>query len=151
MRRTRFDQWPCPIARATDLLGDWWTPLVLRELFMGRNRFDDIADTLQAPRAVLAARLKRLEAEGVVLRTAYQQRPVRYEYGLTDKGRALGDVLLAMWRWGSDWGWPEGDGPPLELRHTAGGATALPTMVDQASGDRLEIGRLRLARRRTQA
>ena len=63
MRRTRFDEWPCPIARATDLVGDWWTPLVLRELFAGRSRFDDIQAELGCSRAVLTKRLNRLVDE----------------------------------------------------------------------------------------
>jgi anaerobic selenocysteine-containing dehydrogenase len=54
MRRTRFNRWPCPIARATDLIGDWWTPLVLREAFSGRRRFEDFQQSLKVPRAVLA-------------------------------------------------------------------------------------------------
>jgi len=80
VRRTRFDDWPCPIARATDLIGDWWTPLVMREFFYGRRRFDEIAESLQVPRAVLTARLGRLVEEGMLTRVAYQERPVRYEY-----------------------------------------------------------------------
>ena len=96
MRRTRFDDWPCPIARATDLIGDWWTPLVMREFFYGKRRFDEIAEALQVPRAVLSARLQRLQSEGMITRVAYQERPVRYEYRLTEKGHAFGDVLLAI-------------------------------------------------------
>src|SRR4051794_5132458 len=68
MRRTRFDDWPCPIARATDLIGDWWTPLVLRELFAGRSRFDDIHAQLGCSRAVLAQRLGRLVDEGLLVK-----------------------------------------------------------------------------------
>jgi DNA-binding HxlR family transcriptional regulator len=148
MRRTRFDEWPCPIARATDLLGDWWTPLVLRELFRGHTRFDDIAQQLDLPRAVLTARLKRLEAEAVVTRVAYCDRPVRYEYQLTEKGVALGDVLLAMWQWGSDWGWSEGDGPEFELRD-AERRRVVPRVVDERTGSRLAMAALRLGRART--
>ena len=105
MRRTRFDEWPCPIARATDLIGDWWTPLVLRELFAGRSRFDDIQAELGCSRAVLAKRLNRLVDEGMVVKVPYEVHPPRYDYRFTDKGRAFWDVLAAMWRWGSDWLW----------------------------------------------
>src|SRR5207245_53084 len=103
MRRTRFDDWPCPIARVTDLVGDWWTPLVLRELFSGRSRFDDIQEQLGCSRAVLAQRLNRLIDEGMLVKVPYEQHPPRYDYRFTDKGRAFWDVLAAMWRWGSDW------------------------------------------------
>ena len=114
MRRTRFDDWPCPIARTTDLIGDWWTPLVLREAFSGRRRFEELSESLGVPRAVLTARLKRLCADGLLVAVPYQDNPVRYEYRLTDKGRAFWDVLAAMWRWGSDWLFDE-DGPPVVL------------------------------------
>jgi DNA-binding HxlR family transcriptional regulator len=103
VRRTRFDDAPCPIARTTDLIGDWWTPLVMREAFRDARRFGDFVEALDIPRAVLAARLDRLVDEGMLERVPYQQRPPRFEYRLTDKGRAFGDVLAAMWRWGSDW------------------------------------------------
>src|SRR5262245_9959356 len=109
VRRTRFDDVACPIARATDLIGDWWTPLVMREAFYGRRRFDEFQTALEIPRAVLTARLKRLCDEGMLQRVEYQQSPARYEYRLTDKGRAFWDVLAAMFRWGSDWMWPEGE------------------------------------------
>ena len=107
MRRTRFDAWPCPIARATDLIGDWWTPLVLRDAFAGKRRFEDFQRGLDVPRAVLAKRLARLVDEGLMEKRAYAERPVRYEYRLTEKGRAFWDVLAAMFRWGSDWLWDE--------------------------------------------
>jgi DNA-binding HxlR family transcriptional regulator len=80
MRRTRFHDWPCPIARATDLIGDWWTPLVLREAFAGRRRFEDIKRHLDVPRAVLAKRLARLVDEGLLAKHRYAERPPRYEY-----------------------------------------------------------------------
>ena len=66
MRRTRFDEASCPIARTTDLLGDWWTPIVLRELLLGRRRFGEIQERTGISKAILSARLKRLEAEGIV-------------------------------------------------------------------------------------
>ena len=103
MRRTRFDDVACPIARTTDLIGDWWTPIIMREAFYGRRRFDEFQSSLEIPRAVLTARLKRLCDEGMLQRVEYQQSPPRYEYRLTDKGRAFWDVLAAMFRWGSDW------------------------------------------------
>ena len=151
MRRTRFDDWPCPIARATDLIGDWWTPLVLRDLFYGKRKFDEIADSLQAPRAVLATRLKRLVDEGMVERVAYQDRPVRYEYRLTDKGNAFGDVLLAMWRWSSDWMWPDGERPLIDLKSRVTGAYVDPAVVDESTGERLTMRAVRVARPRVQA
>ena len=101
MRRTRFDDWPCPIARTTDLIGDWWTPLVMREAFAGRRRFEDFQRALKVPRAVLARRLDRLVEEGLLKKVSYEEHPPRFEYRLTDKGkrvlgRARRDVAMGQ-------------------------------------------------------
>ncbi|HEY2386442.1 MAG TPA: helix-turn-helix domain-containing protein [Candidatus Binatia bacterium] len=120
MRRTSFSQWPCSIARTMDFLGDWWTPLVLREVFFGSTRFDDIQRALSIGRNVLAARLRRLTAEGVLRRDRYQDHPPRYEYRLTEKGRDFYPVLLAVTRWGDRW-LHGSKGPPILLRHTGCG------------------------------
>ena len=146
MRRTRFDDWPCPIARTTDLIGDWWTPLVLRDAFAGVRRFDDFVADLGIPRAVLTARLDRLVEEGMLERIAYEERPPRYEYQLTDKGRAFWDVLAAMWRWGEDWLWPDG-APPVKLVDRESGDDIHPVVVDERTGQRLDIRRTKIRRR----
>lgn len=120
MRRTSFNNWPCSVARTSDLLGDWWTPLVLREIFFGTTRFEDIHTALSIGRNVLTERLKRLTEEGVVERRPYQDRPPRFEYHLTEKGQDFYPVLLAIVRWGDRW--LHGDEePPLRLRHTTCG------------------------------
>ncbi|SNS06975.1 transcriptional regulator, HxlR family [Streptosporangium subroseum] len=115
MKRTPFADWPCSIARSVDLLGDWWTPLVLREAFYGTRRFDDIQRNLRIGRNILTQRLKRLVEEGMLERVPYQERPQRYEYVLTEKGRDFFPVLAAMMHWGDKWLSP--DGPPINLRH----------------------------------
>ena len=86
MRRTRFDDWDCSVARATDVLGDWWTPFIVRSTFLGVRRFDDFVEMLGIPRNVLTERLTRLVDEGILTKVAYQERPVRHEYRLTEKG-----------------------------------------------------------------
>ena len=95
------------------------------------------------PRAVLTARLKRLCADGLLVAVPYQDHPVRYEYRLTDKGRAFWDVLAAMWRWGSDWLFDE-DGPPVVLADRESGAEVRPVVVDELTGERLDVRRLRV-------
>ncbi|MCU1427166.1 MAG: transcriptional regulator [Actinomycetia bacterium] len=146
MRRTRFDEWPCPIARTTDLIGDWWTPLVMREAFLGRKRFDDWVTALGIPRAVLTARLERLVQEEMLRKVAYEERPARYEYKLTEKGIAFYDVLAAMWRWGSDWQWGDGEGP-LMLVDRDSGEEVVPTVVNEHTGERIDVRRLRVKTR----
>lgn len=92
---------PCPIAAALELVGERWALLVVREIALGSTRFGDIVAGTGAPRDRIAARLKALEAAGVVERTAYQQRPERFEYHLTESGRDLLSVLDALIDWGT--------------------------------------------------
>ncbi|HEX8803589.1 MAG TPA: helix-turn-helix domain-containing protein [Acidimicrobiales bacterium] len=116
MRRTRFTDWPCSVARTVDLVGDWWTPLVLRECFYGVRRFEDFQRRLRIGRNILAERLTRLVDEGMLTRRPYQERPVRHEYVLTDKGRDFFPVMVAVMRWGDRWLADEA-GPPITLHH----------------------------------
>jgi DNA-binding HxlR family transcriptional regulator len=143
MRRTRFDEWPCPIARVTDLVGDWWTPLVLRESFYGRRRFDQFVEALGIPRPVLSQRLARLTEEGLLERRQYEDHPPRWEYRLTDKGRAFWDVLAAMWRWGMDWSWSDDD-PVIRMLDRETGEEIHPLVVDEATGEQLDVRRVQV-------
>lgn len=147
MRRTRFDEWPCPIARVTDLVGDWWTPLVMRQAFYGTRRYDEFVEALGIPRPVLSKRLARLTDEGMLEKRRYEDRPPRFEYRLTDKGRAFWDVLAAMWRFGMDWQWTDDD-PPLVLRHRDTDEEVHPLVVDEATGAALDVRRLRVSTRK---
>jgi DNA-binding HxlR family transcriptional regulator len=96
-----FRRSPCAIANTLDVIGDKWSLLVVRDLLHGRRTFGELLDSPERiPTNLLADRLRRLEAEGIVVRSAYQERPVRYAYALTPKGEGLGEVLLAMVKWG---------------------------------------------------
>lgn len=148
MRRTRFDRWPCPIARATDLVGDWWTPIILRNAFAGQRRFDQFQESLGVPRAILTRRLNRLVAEGLLRKERYAERPPRYEYLLTDKGRAFWDVLAALWRFGEDWMWEPGKSSPVQLIDRETGREIRPVVVDENTGQRLDLRRVRMAARK---
>lgn len=140
MKRTRLDDAPCPIARTSDLIGDWWTPIIMREAFFGRRRFDDFQRALSLSRPILAKRLARLVEEGMLEKRLYEERPPRYEYVLTDKGRDFYPVLAAMWRFGADWLW-QGDeaGPPIELYSRETGATVEPQVVDEVTGEPIDV------------
>jgi DNA-binding HxlR family transcriptional regulator len=148
VRRTRFDDWPCPIARTTDLIGDWWTPIIMREAFSGRRRFDEIRDAIGVPPAVLAARLERLVAEGLLTKVLYEERPPRYEYRLTEKGRAFWPVLAAMWRWGTDWCFDAEGQPPLMLVDRETRKEIRPVVVDERTGEPVDVRRTRVRQRR---
>lgn len=147
MRRTRFDDAACPIARTVDLIGDWWTPIVLREAFMGRRRFEDFQQALSLSRGVLAQRLSRLVEEGMLEKRQYQERPPRYEYVLTQKGREFYPVLAAMFRWGSDWLWQDEGGPEVELFDRESGRTVQPRVVDEPTGEAIDVRRIGLRAR----
>ena len=148
MVRKRFQDEACPSARTIDVVGDAWTPVLMREAFMGRRRFDDFQKALSLSRGVLAQRLARLVDEGMLEKRLYQERPERYEYVLTDKGRDFYPVLAAMWRWGSDWLWEDGDQTPLELRHRDSGETIQPRVVDEHSGEAIDVRKIRVGARR---
>jgi len=96
-----FARSACAIANSLDIVGDKWTLLVVRDLLHGKRTYGELADSPERiPTNILAERLKRLESAGIIVGTPYQERPLRYAYTLTAKGRALGDVLLAFVRWG---------------------------------------------------
>jgi DNA-binding HxlR family transcriptional regulator len=136
MRRTSFAKWPCSIARTVDLIGDWWTPLVLREVFYGATRFEDLQRNLGIGRNVLTERLQRLVREGILERFQYQDRPARFEYRLTEKGRDFFPVLAAIWQWGDRW--LAGDrGVPVTMRHTSCGKVTHPAVVCAECGEPL--------------
>jgi DNA-binding HxlR family transcriptional regulator len=105
----------CSVAKSLELIGERWTMLVVREVFLGNRRFDEIATRLDIARNVLTNRLARLVDEGVLEKVRYQERPERFEYRLTEKGIDLWPVLVTMLQWGDRYG---GDGnPPLLLLH----------------------------------
>jgi DNA-binding HxlR family transcriptional regulator len=114
----------CPVARAEDVVGDRWTVLVLRELFMGGHRFDEIQAQTDATPQMVAARLKRLEAEGLVERRPYSQRPLRHDYHLTEKGRAFYPVLMALRGWGERWCKSPDEGLAVSYTHRLCGRPA---------------------------
>ena len=127
MRRTSFEDVNCSIAQCLEVVGEWWSLLILRDVFLGIRRFDDIQARLGISRNVLNQRLSRLVAQDVLERVPYQEHPPRYDYRLTDKGRDLWLVITAMRQWGDTWAAP--DGPPVETVHTACGhvSQAVPT------------------------
>src|SRR5215470_16642472 len=97
-----YRQRSCPVARTLDLIGERWTILILRDLFLqGPRRYQDFQESLAgvAPNT-LSARLKELEADGLIARRLYNERPPRLEYYLTEKGRSLGPVLRSLREWG---------------------------------------------------
>jgi DNA-binding HxlR family transcriptional regulator len=116
MQRTDYAQMACSIARTLDVVGEPWSPLILRDVFAGISRFDQLQAELGISRKVLTERLKWLVEQDVLHRQPYSERPLRFEYVLTAKGNELCDLLLVMAAWGDRW--TAGDaGPPVLYRH----------------------------------
>lgn len=128
---------PCSVARTLSVVGDRWTLLVLRDCFLGVRRFDDFQARLGATSHVLADRLRKLVEAGVLDRVPYQERPPRFEYRLTEKGRDLYPVIAALVRWGDRW-MAGDDGPPLELRHRPCGHRTTPELACSECGEPLD-------------
>jgi DNA-binding HxlR family transcriptional regulator len=118
--RTSFETIDCSIARTMAILGEPWTALILRDLFLGVTRFDALNAHLGVSRKILTRRLHRLVEEDIVVKRRYAERPERFDYLLTAKGRQLSDILLAISAWGDEWT-TDGAGPPALIRHTGCG------------------------------
>jgi DNA-binding HxlR family transcriptional regulator len=119
-QRTDFGSMECSIARTIDIFGEPWTPLVLRDIWVGMNRFDVIQKDLGISPKVLTQRLKWLGEHDVIESRQYSDRPPRFEYCLTTKGLELCDILMAMTAWGDRWT-AGATGPPVLIRHRACG------------------------------
>ena len=110
----------CSVARALELVGERWTLLVIRDAFHGRRHFEEFQENLGIARNVLADRLQKLVEHGIFERVRYQERPERYEYRLTRKGRDLRLALAALMQWGDEYLSPA---PPSLLRRKSDGTT----------------------------
>ncbi|MEV0324134.1 winged helix-turn-helix transcriptional regulator [Streptomyces sp. NPDC050658] len=131
-QRTRLDDDHCAIAQALDVVGDWWTLLIVRDTARGLHRFDELQRELGVSRKVLTERLRLLVDAGVLERVPYQDRPPRHEYRLTPRGRALLPVLVALQDWGDTWVLGEG-----ETMATAAEASVEAQRVHELLGTRL--------------
>ncbi|MFC8225201.1 winged helix-turn-helix transcriptional regulator [Streptomyces sp. NPDC057287] len=138
MTRTPLSDVACSIARATDLFGDAWTALIMRDVLLGIRRFGELAEDLGLSRKVLAARLARLVEEDVLTRVQYQDVPPREEYVATQKGRELYPVLLTLMAWGDKW-YAGPAGPPARILHDACGHLATPVVACDACQEPLTV------------
>ena len=118
MRRTSFEDVNCSLAQCLEVIGDWWTLLIVRDVFLGATRFDDIQARLGISRNVLGQRRDKLVEAGVRRRAPYQEHPPRFDYRLTEKGVDLWGIITMMRQWGDRWAAP--DGPRIELVHATG-------------------------------
>lgn len=141
MRRKSYEKMECSVAQALDVVGDPWTLLIVRDLLFGHRRFNVLQQRLGIARNTLTARLNTLVDHGVAERHAYQQRPERYEYRLTEKGRALAPVVITLMRWGDEWS--ELEEPPVRLVDAQSGEAVDPVLVDRTTGTPIEARTVR--------
>jgi DNA-binding HxlR family transcriptional regulator len=133
MQRTDFQTMPCSIARTLAVIGEAWTPLILRDIVFGLTKFDELQRDLGVATNILTDRLTTLVEHGLLTRAPYQDRPPRYRYELTDKGADLLPVLLALMRWGDKWT-AEPAGPPVTVLHHACGEVTEPKTICSVCG-----------------
>jgi DNA-binding HxlR family transcriptional regulator len=138
MQRTDFGAMACSIARTLDVLGEPWSPLILRDVYVGLTRFDQLQADLGISRKVLTERLNHLVGHGVLERRPYDRRP-RHEYVLTAKGAELFDLLMVMVAWGDKWRAGEA-GPPVLYRHHACGRISHVELRCAHCGDPMRAG-----------
>jgi DNA-binding HxlR family transcriptional regulator len=139
MSKQAFADISCSIARAVDVIGQRWTPLIVRDLFAGMTKFEDIRRDLGIASNILAARLEELERNGVVERRQYQNSPARHEYVLTDKGRDLYPVIATLLAFGDKW-LSTSDGPPTLTMHADCGQVTTAKTVCAHCGGELNAG-----------
>lgn len=124
----------CSIARTIDLIGEWWTPLILRDLFQGHSRFEDIRRNLGIASNVLSVRLERLLEHDIVARRQYQDAPPRFEYLLTEKGRDLFPILATLSAFGDRWLAADGE-PEAPFIHDCGQPAAAVATCAHCGGE----------------
>jgi DNA-binding HxlR family transcriptional regulator len=111
----------CPVASTLEVIGERWTLLIVRDVFLGIRRFEDIQRDLGVARNILQGRLERLVEEGILVKRPYQERPLRSEYRLTEKGADLWPVLVAMLQWGDRHALEGGERPTILQHRGCGG------------------------------
>lgn len=123
----------CSVAQCLEVIGEWWSMLIVRDAFLGVTRFEEFQRRLGISRNILQQRLSTLVEAGVLVRVPYSEHPVRHDYRLTDKGRDLWPVLTAMRQWGDDYAAPSG--PPIQVAHKGCGSTAAAVLVCGSCGE----------------
>lgn len=135
VERKSFADMHCSVAQCVEVVGEWWSMLIIRDAFLGVTRFDEFQERLGIARNILNQRLTRLVEEGVMDKVAYSDHPPRYDYRLTTKGRDLWPVVTAMRQWGDKYAAP--DGPPLRIVHKKCGKVSQAVMTCSVCGEPL--------------
>jgi len=142
MLGSQYDNQVCSIAGALEVIGERWSLLIVRDVFLGLRRFDEIQADLGIARNVLNTRLTKLVEQGVLERRRYTERPPRHEYRLTDKGLDLWPTMVALMQWGDRHTVPPA-GPPVVLEHRGCGGAVDEHRVCEQCGARLSASDVR--------
>jgi DNA-binding HxlR family transcriptional regulator len=132
MQHADFSRMPCPIARSLERVGEWWSILILRDAFNGLTRFDQFQKSLAIAPNTLTRRLNELVDSGLFERRLYSEKPKRYEYVLTERGRDFRPIVWAFIEWGNKHFSPEGES--VVIVDTKTGQRAEPIFIDRISG-----------------
>jgi len=135
MQRSSFSEIPCSVARTLDIIGEWWTLLILRDVFYGVHRFEGLRTHLGISRKVLTSRLARLTDERILKKALYQSKPPRYEYRLTKKGLELLPILLTIMNWGDKWMSEPNMAPVIFIHKDCGEQTTPKLVCSHCGGD----------------
>ncbi len=135
MERKSFAEMDCSVAQCLEVVGEWWSMLVVRDCFMGITRFEGFQRRLGISRNILKDRLNSLVDADVLVRVPYSEHPPRYDYKLTQKGRDLWPVLTAMRQWGDQYAAP--NGAPIDLVHNSCGQLTHAEMICAWCGEKL--------------
>jgi DNA-binding HxlR family transcriptional regulator len=130
MLKRDYEGQNCSIARTLEIVGERWTLLIIRDVFLGLRRFDQLQESLGVARNVLTDRLNRLVEQGILERVPYSERPPRYEYRLTDKGCELNVALTALRQWGDH---HLSEKPPRLLRRKADRKAVIAALVPRGA------------------
>jgi DNA-binding HxlR family transcriptional regulator len=131
VRRASFTDMSCSVAQSLEIIGEWWTLLIIRDAFFGVTRFEDFQARLGIARNILAKRLDTLVEAGVMERRPYDDARARYDYKLTEKGRALWPVLTTIRQWGDEWVVGRGNEPVALVHEACGEQTTAVLVCDQ--------------------
>lgn len=140
MQRTQFDDRACSVAQTVDVIGEWWTPLILRDIFYGVRRFDALRKNLGISRKVLTQRLNRLVEAQILQRKVYQEHPPRHEYCLTERGKELFPIIVTLMAWGDKWLAEE---PLVQLVDRETERPLRPVLIDANSGQEIRYETVR--------
>lgn len=127
----------CSVAQCLEVVGEWWSMLIVRDAILGVTRFEEFQRRLGISRNILQARLGTLVDGGVLVRVPYSEHPPRHEYRLTRKGRDLWPVVNAMRQWGDKYAAPSG--PPIEIVHTSCGQHTEAVLTCQSCGEPMKV------------